>query len=110
MVMIADKWKLMVIHTLRLGGSKRNGELRRELDGISQKMLTQTLRSLERDGLIHRRDHQEIPPRVDYELTELGQTLCEPINLLGQWGLDNFTEIENARAKFDAQTKTASAT
>lgn len=101
MEMLADKWKLMVFHSLRQQSVLRNGELMRAIAGISQKMLTQTLRSLERDGLILRKDYQEVPPRVEYSLTPLGQTLCEPIHMISEWGLENMDCVMSARASFD---------
>lgn len=101
MEMLADKWKLMVFHSLRQQSVMRNGELMRAISGISQKMLTQTLRSLERDGLILRKDYKEVPPRVEYSLTPLGETLCEPIQLISDWGVANMNCVLDARSNFD---------
>ncbi|MAP94049.1 MAG: PadR family transcriptional regulator [Ponticaulis sp.] len=103
MEMLADKWKLLVFHSLRQKSVLRNGELMRMINGISQKMLTQTLRSLERDGLISRYDYQEVPPRVEYRLTELGKSLCEPIHLISTWGMDNMKCVLEARETFDTR-------
>lgn len=101
MEMLADKWKLMVFHSLRQQSVMRNGELMRAISGISQKMLTQTLRALERDGLILRKDYQEVPPRVEYSLTPLGETLCEPIHMISEWGRENMGCVSSARVAFD---------
>ena len=100
--MMADKWKLLVFHALRQEKTLRNGELMRALEGVSQKMLTQTLKSLVRDGLVRRSDFQEVPPRVEYSLTQLGLSLCEPIAELSDWGARNFDKVEAARVQFDA--------
>lgn len=99
--MLADKWKLMVLHSLNLKPVMRNGELIRALKGVSQKMLTQTLRSLERDGLIERRDFKEIPPRVEYSLTPLGQSLCNVVTQISEWGVAHFSKVESARTSYD---------
>ncbi len=101
MEMLADKWKLLVFHSLRQRDVMRNGELMRALNGVSQKMLTQTLRALERDGLIFRRDYQEVPPRVEYGLTELGRSLSEPILQISDWGQSNMMAVEAAREIYD---------
>ena len=88
----------------------RFSELRREIEGISQRMLTLTLRNLERDGLLTRTVFPEVPPRVEYELTRLGKTLLEPIQGLAEWAADNRTSIQAAREDFDRakpKTKTA---
>ena len=85
---IGDKWTVLVVQTLG-EGSKRFNELRREIPSVSQRMLTLTLRNLERDGLVNRTVTPSIPPRVDYELTELGQSLQKPICGLATWAMDN---------------------
>lgn len=97
--LIADKWTLLVVHRLH-DGPRRNGELLRAIDGVSQKMLTQTLRELERNGLVLRLDHKEIPPRVDYALTSLGRSLCVPVKALDEWVERHFPEVEAARRTF----------
>lgn len=102
---IADKWTVMVMHLLLDGRAHRFNELRRSIEGISQKMLTQTLRDLERDGLVARTVYPEIPPRVEYVLTSLGQTLCGPIHALGDWAEQHHAEVERAQATFDARGK-----
>lgn len=98
---VGDKWSVLVVHTLG-DGSRRFSELRREIPSVSQRMLTLTLRNLERDGLVKRTVTPTIPPRVDYELTELGHALKVPINALSQWALDNVDAINAAQARFDA--------
>ena len=84
-------------------GSKRFNELRREIPSVSQRMLTLTLRNLERDGLVSRTVTPTIPPRVDYELTELGHSLQKPICGLADWAMDNVEAIHEAQARFDAE-------
>src|SRR5438552_4618307 len=101
---VGDKWSVLVVGLLG-DGSKRFSELRRAIEGISQRMLTLTLRGLERDGLVTRTVFPEIPPRVDYELTRLGKTLLEPIQGLADWAERYRTSIQEARAKFDARAK-----
>jgi len=97
---VGDKWSVFVI--MMLGqGPKRFNELKRMIGGISQRMLTLTLRGLERDGLITRTVFPTIPPRVDYELTDLGRGLAQPVVALGQWVFDHKQEIEHARTRFD---------
>ena len=100
---IADKWTVMLMHLLSDGAPHRFNDLRRNVEGISQKMLTQTLRDLERDGLVVRTIYAEVPPRVEYALTPLGATLCEPIAQLGDWAIAHVDEIKRAQAKFDAR-------
>lgn len=103
MEMLADKWKLLVFHSLRQKGVMRNGELMRALEGVSQKMLTQTLRALERDGLINRHDFAEVPPRVEYSLTPLGLSLIEVVGQISDWGLANMQAVETAREAYDLE-------
>lgn len=97
---IGDKWTVLVVQTLG-EGPKRFNELRREIPSVSQRMLTLTLRNLERDGLVNRTVTPTIPPRVDYELTDLGRSLQKPVNLLAEWALDNVEAIHEAQARFD---------
>src|SRR6202023_4305858 len=99
---VGDKWTVLVVSTLG-EGPKRFNELRRALGSISQRMLTLTLRSLERDGLVTRTVFPTIPPRVDYELTERGKTLIVPLHLLWTWAQANRTAIEGARRDFAQQ-------
>lgn len=97
---IGDKWAILVVS--RLGwGPARFSELRNMIGGISQKMLTTTLRTLERDGFVTRTVQATIPPRVDYELTPLGKELLVPVNALSDWARDNIARIDKARAGFD---------
>lgn len=97
--LLADKWVLLLMPLLR-EGPRRNGELLRGAQGISQKMLTQTLRALERHGLILRRDFREVPPRVDYALTPLGASLVETLGALDAWVVDHFAEVDAARGRY----------
>jgi DNA-binding HxlR family transcriptional regulator len=99
---IGDKWTVLVVTTLA-NGSKRFNELRREIPTVSQRMLTLTLRNLERDGLVSRTVTPTIPPRVDYELTELGQSLVAPLHALELWALAHVSDIHAAHARFDAE-------
>jgi DNA-binding HxlR family transcriptional regulator len=98
---VGDKWTVLVVSTLG-DGPKRFNELRRALGSISQRMLTLTLRGLERDGLVTRTVFPTIPPRVDYELTRLGRSLLEPVSTLGLWARQNRSAIGEARRRFDA--------
>jgi DNA-binding HxlR family transcriptional regulator len=102
--LIADKWTLLILPALRRG-RLRNGDLMRLIGGVSQKMLTQTLRELERNGLVKRIDHQEVPPRVEYELTELGRSLSDLMRKLDGWVEGNLAEVLKARATFEAREK-----
>src|SRR5256885_3347916 len=101
---VGDKWSVFVIMML-MNGPLRFNELKRMIDGISQRMLTLTLRGLERDGLVTRTVFPTIPPRVDYELTDLGRGLSKPVKALGKWAFDHKVEIESARAKFDGRNE-----
>ncbi|HEY1962213.1 MAG TPA: helix-turn-helix domain-containing protein [Rhizomicrobium sp.] len=97
---IGDKWSVLIVS--RLGnGRMRFNELKRDIGGISQRMLTLTLRNLERDGLITRTVFPTVPPRVDYELTPLGRSLLIPVSALGDWATRNRSKIEEAQARFD---------
>jgi DNA-binding HxlR family transcriptional regulator len=98
---IGDKWSVLIVG--RLGQRPmRFNELKKDIGGISQRMLTLTLRGLERDGLITRTAYPTIPPRVDYELTALGRSLLVPVSALSDWALKNIGKIDAARTKFDA--------
>ena len=97
---IGDKWSILTVMTLA-GGTRRFNELKRAIDGISQRMLTLTLRGLERDGMVARRVYPTVPPRVDYTLTELGRSLCVPVLAFGSWVQDHLDEIDEARVAFD---------
>jgi DNA-binding HxlR family transcriptional regulator len=99
---IGDKWSVLVVMLLGERSSRFN-ELRREIGGVSQKMLSATLRGLERDGFVLRTVHPTIPPKVEYALTELGRELLCPVAALGEWAITNIDRIEQARASFDAR-------
>jgi len=99
---VGDKWSVQVVALLG-GGKKRFSELRNTIEGISQRMLTLTLKGLERDGLITRTVYPTVPPRVEYELTKLGHSLLKPIQQLGAWAGQNRENIQTARNKYDAR-------
>jgi DNA-binding HxlR family transcriptional regulator len=103
---IGDKWTVLVVAALSKGPLRFN-ELRRAIDGVSQRMLTLTLRGLERDGLVTRTVFPTIPPRVDYELTDLGRTLIGPLAQIGAWAEAHAGCIDAARAAFDARDRPA---
>jgi DNA-binding HxlR family transcriptional regulator len=103
LVRVADKWSMYVIHVLADAGTLRFSELRRRVEGVSQRMLTVTLRGLERDGLVRRTMHPEVPPRVEYELTPLGATLRELVRDLIAWSGAHLAEVDAARARYDAR-------
>ena len=98
-----DKWSLLAILNLGYSGKTRFNELKNKIDGISQRMLTVTLRTLERDGLIERKVYAEVPPRVEYDLTLLGHSLLRKILDLAQWASGNVDEILKARAMYDSK-------
>lgn len=97
---IANKWTAMIVIALSKG-SLRFGELREEVDGISGKVLADTLRDLERDGILERTAYSEMPPRVEYELTALGHSLREPLTALGRWAEEHISEVLSARDAYD---------
>ncbi|MEA2865519.1 MAG: hypothetical protein QOE39_234 [Bradyrhizobium sp.] len=101
---VGDKWSVFIIRLLG-NGPRRFNELKRMVGGISQRMLTLTLRGLERDGLVTRTVFPTIPPRVDYELTDLGRGLWQPVEALGVWAAEHQAEIESARARFDGRNE-----
>ena len=101
---VGDKWTVLIVALLG-DGPKRFNEIKRMVGGISQRMLTLTLRGLERDGLVTRTVFPTVPPRVDYELTPLGRSLWEPVEALGAWARGNMGEIEAARRRFDARAQ-----
>jgi DNA-binding HxlR family transcriptional regulator len=100
---VGDKWTVLVIAVLRNGPCRFN-ELKRSIDGISQQMLTRTLKMLERDGMVIRTAFATRPPQVQYELSELGKSLSVPVLALGKWAYDNLTAIDDARNNYDANT------
>ena len=101
---IGDKWSVLIVAMLG-DGPKRFNEIKRQVGGISQRMLTLTLRGLERDGLVKRTVFPTVPPRVDYELTALGRSLWEPVDALGAWARAHQSEIEAARQRFDVRAE-----
>lgn len=103
---VGDKWTVLVVELLG-GGPRRFNEIRRALGSISQRMLTLTLRALEREGLVTRTIYPTVPPRVDYELTRLGHSLLVPVNQLADWARANNAAMQKARAKFDAAAERA---
>ena len=98
---VGDKWSMMIVMMLA-SGPMRFSELKRAIEGISQRMLTLSLRGLERDGLLTRTVTPTIPPRVDYELTELGISLREPVKALGEWAIEHIGCIRAAQERYDA--------
>ncbi|MBI1378953.1 MAG: MarR family transcriptional regulator [Frankiales bacterium] len=97
---IGDRWTVLVVGSLA-HGPMRFSELARRIEGVSQKMLTQTLRGLERDGLVTRTVHPEVPPRVEYGLTDVGRTLIAPLDALDAWARHNLPQIERSRTRYD---------
>lgn len=97
---VGDKWTVMVVGALSAGPLRFNA-IMREIGGVSHRMLTLTLRGLERDGLVTRTAYATIPPKVEYELTKLGRSLIKPLRVLGTWAVENRPAMELARAKFD---------
>ena len=104
---IGDKWSVYVIHVLGDAGTLRFNELRGRVDGISQRMLTVTLRGMERDGLVKRTVYPEVPPRVEYALTPLGKTLRQIVRGLVEWSGAHLQEVDAARAAYDARNHRA---
>jgi len=100
---VADKWTMLILDVLAERGELRFTQVGREVPGISQKMLTQTLRQMERDGLVVRTVHPVIPPRVEYRLTDLGFSLGEAFCGVWIWAKDNLERIDAARASFDSR-------
>lgn len=98
---VADKWTLLVIEELGSGGEMRFSRLRERIGGVSQKMLTKTLRQLERDGLVTRRVHAVVPPRVEYELTPLGESLGEAVCGIWLWVEAHSDDVERSRRSYD---------
>ena len=105
---VGDKWSMLIVANLA-DGPRRFSELKRAIPTISQRMLTLSLRGLERDGLVSRTVTPSIPPRVDYELTALGHSLRAPVCALSQWALDNIAAIHGAQAAFDTSADVARA-
>jgi DNA-binding HxlR family transcriptional regulator len=97
---IADKWTVLIIRRLS-EGTLRFAQLRRAVDGISQKVLTNTLRTLERDGIVTRRIYASVPPKVEYSLTGLGRSLCDLVGGICTWAEDNIEQVQAARERYD---------
>ena len=100
---VANKWMILIIYALTQG-KKRYSNLQRQICGISPKMLIQTLRSLERCGLIERHVYPVVPPKVEYQLTELGASLVEPLAVLGEWAYQHLENVKAAMATYDQQS------
>lgn len=98
--LVGDKWTVMIVMVLR-EQPKRFNELKRAVGGISQQMLTRTLKALERDGMVIRTVHHTLPPQVEYALTDLGHSLSKPIYQLGEWARTHLNEIEGNRWRYD---------
>jgi DNA-binding HxlR family transcriptional regulator len=103
---VGDKWSVLLV-VLLTDGPRRFNDLRRSVEGISQRMLTHTLKALERDGLVTRTVYPTIPPKVEYALTDLGKTLLGPITAMADWARGNGVAIQEARAKYDARGEPA---
>lgn len=99
---LSDKWSLLVLITLHWNGTMRFNEIHKAMDDISQRMLTVTLRSLEADGLIQRKVYPEVPPRVEYKLTDLGESLIPVLSVLINWAKENTPHIISSRTSFDS--------
>ncbi len=102
--LVTDKWVVAVLYILSLG-TKRYGEIKKEIGNISQRMLTRTLRDLERNGLVERQVHPVVPPMVEYSLTSLGKTLTEVLKILCDWSVDNFQQVQIARKNYENTNK-----
>lgn len=102
LALIADKWTVQILHAV-MDGYDRFGELRRAIPSISRRMLTLRLRELERNGLLERIDYEEVPPRVEYQLTHLADSLAGHLRALCLWSKDHFDEVEEARDNYDAK-------
>ncbi|QKS80963.1 winged helix-turn-helix transcriptional regulator [Pseudomonas bijieensis] len=98
-----SRWSLGILHALGVYGRMRHAEIKRQMTGVTQRMLTKTLRSMERDGLVARREYGEIPPRVEYELTPLGMELLIRMSPIWTWVVENVEDFRKARRIFDSQ-------
>ena len=103
LTLIGSKWSMLVLCSLR-GGAMRTHELKRRLDGVSSKMLTQTLRELARHGIVNRHDHGSVPPRVEYSLTPLGESLSVLVNNIESWVETHYSRMSRAARSYDADT------
>jgi DNA-binding HxlR family transcriptional regulator len=104
---VADKWTMIILEVLVEHGELRFTQLSRRVTGISQKMLTQTVRQMERDGLLKRKVHPVVPPKVEYRITELGLTLSAAFCGVWLWASDNLQKVDSARRRFDSKLKKA---
>jgi DNA-binding HxlR family transcriptional regulator len=102
---VADKWTMIILEVLVEHGELRFTQLSRFVTGISQKMLTQTVRQMERDGLLRRKVHPVVPPKVEYKITELGLTLSAAFCGVWLWASDNLQKVDQARRKFDSKVR-----
>nr|WP_218838898.1 helix-turn-helix domain-containing protein [Sphingomonas guangdongensis] len=102
LTIVGDKWTVMIVMVL-IGQGRRFNELKRLIGGISQQMLTRTLKALERDGMVSRTVHPTVPPQVEYALTDLGRSLAEPLQALGAWANSHVEAIELNRGAYDAR-------
>lgn len=107
---LGDKWTVQVIWRLAIAGDRRLrfSEIKREMEGITQRMLTLTLRSLERDGLVERHYFPEVPPRVEYEITEMGKSILHALESINLWVRENLPHVEDLRQTYDANKRCAS--
>jgi DNA-binding HxlR family transcriptional regulator len=105
LALVGDRWSVLVVISLARYGTMRFNALKLNL-GISQRMLSLTLKELERDGLVNRTYHPTIPPKVEYDLTEIGQSFREPVSILGYWALENLAKIDAAREAYDSKRQT----
>jgi DNA-binding HxlR family transcriptional regulator len=106
---VADKWTMIILEVLVEHGELRFTQLNRRVTGISQKMLTQTVRQMERDGLLKRKVHPVVPPKVEYKITDLGLTLSAAFCGVWLWASDNLEKVDRARRKFDSKVRKAMA-
>ena len=106
LALIGSKWSLLILCSLR-GGARRTHDLKRRLSGVSAKMLTQTLRELERHGIVHREDFGEVPPRVEYSLTPLGRSLAALVFDIEEWVMANYTRMTNVVRSYDSSGRAA---
>jgi DNA-binding HxlR family transcriptional regulator len=106
---VADKWTMLILEVLVGSGTLRFTQLSKLVGGISQKMLTQTVRQMERDGLLARKVYPVVPPKVEYKLTDLGLTLSAAFCGVWVWAAENLSKVEDARARFDKKAKAAAA-